>query len=139
MMEVAFVLGHEVAHGAARHTIKKLQAALGANLITSIVLSQLDGNGTQQTAAISSSVLMNIVFSSYGRKDEYESDRLGLKYMYLAGFDPNGAIEALKVLEEEAKGSKTPVLFRSHPYTSDRVEAVKQEVKNVRTKYDQPF
>lgn len=126
--EIASVLAHEVGHCAARHTIKKFQAALGYDLIGGIILGQI-GEGAQEIASKSSNLLMNIVFSSYGRKDEYEADRLGIKYLHLSGYDPNASITTLQTLQRESKGVGAPTVLRSHPHIPDRIEAAKKEIQ----------
>ena len=132
--EVAAVLAHEIGHCAARHTVKKFQAALGYNLIGSIIFSQIEmGEGAQQIASMSSGTLMNIIFSAYGRRDEFEADRLGVKYMRLAKYDLEGMIKTLKVLEKESEGKEIPSVVRTHPYVTDRIKAVEKEIEMVRT------
>ncbi len=133
--QIAGVLAHEIGHCAAKHTIKKYQAALGYNFLGNLVLNRI-GGGAQQIANLSSGVIMNLAFSAYGRKDEYEADRLAIKYMYLAGYDIDGMIGVLKVLEQASKGaSKTPLILRSHPYLKDRITAAKQEIVNIKVKF----
>lgn len=132
--QIASVLAHEIGHCAARHTVKKFQAALGVDLLQSLIFGQL-GAAQQQTASLSSNMLMNIVFSSYGRQDEYESDRLGVKYMYLAGYDLNGIIEAFEVLKREAEGSQGLLILRSHPFLDDRIKEVKKEIPAAAGRY----
>ena len=135
--QLAGVLAHEIGHCAARHSVKKFQAALGYDLIGRIVLSQIDG-GAAQIASLSSNAIMSIIFSSYSRKDEYEADRLAVKYTYLAGYDPNAIIETFAVLKEnEKEGVRAPQILRSHPYLDSRIEAVKTEIQTVRSKYDE--
>lgn len=126
--ELASVLGHEIGHCAARHTIKKFQAAMGYDLIGSLILGQVNSNA-QQIVSMSSNMLMNIVFSAYSRKDEYEADRLGIKYLDKAGYDPEGSVAALEVLQMESKGPGTPLVLRSHPHLADRIVAAKKEIE----------
>jgi len=126
--QVASVLAHEIGHCAARHTVKKFQAALGYNLIGSIVLGQVAGPQAQQIASMSSNMIMNIVFSAYGRKDEYEADRLGVKYLQLSGYDPHASVESLEIIARESKDGGAPLMLRSHPYLSDRIKAAQKEV-----------
>lgn len=126
--EVASVLAHEIGHCAARHTVKKFQAALGYDLIGSIILGQI-GEGAREIASMSSNMVMNIVFSAYGRKDEYEADRLGIKYLHLAEYDPRASITTLTTLERESKGVGAPTVLRSHPHIPDRIEAAKKEIQ----------
>lgn len=135
--QIASVLAHEMGHCAARHTIKKFQAGLGYDFIGNIIFSQLQmGQYAKQLAVLGSSAVMSLVFSAYSRHDEFEADRLGVKYMVLAGYKPTGAIEALQVLKSQDKNDhKTPLILRSHPYLDDRIEAVKKEIINVRAKF----
>lgn len=126
--EIAFVLAHEIGHCAARHVVKKFQAALGYNLLGSIVLSQIEGSGagvSAQAVNMSAGVLSNLVFSAYGRQDELQADSLGLKYMILAGYDPQGAVDALAVLEAGSKGPDIPEILRTHPHLEKRIQQVK--------------
>jgi predicted Zn-dependent protease len=128
--QIASVLAHEIGHCAARHTVKKYQAALGYNLIGSLILSQVEDQA-RKIASLSSNTVMGLVFSAYGRQDEYEADRLGVKYMQLAGYDLAAIIETLEILQEESKGPATPLILRSHPYLHDRINAVKREIQSM--------
>ncbi len=133
--QIASVLAHEIGHCAARHTVKKFQAALGYDLISTIVLNSIGQGTAQQITQLSSSAVMSIVFSNYSRKDEYEADRLGVKYMHLACFDPNASIETFKVLEADSKGPDVPLILRSHPYIRDRINMAVEEIKSLGSKY----
>jgi len=131
--QIASVLAHEIGHCAARHTIKKFQAAMGYNLIGSIILGQV-GEGAKEIASKSSNMIMNIVFSAYGRRDEFEADRLGVKYLYQAGYDPDAVIATLQTLQRESKGVGAPVVLRSHPHIPDRIEAAEKEIQLIHGK-----
>ena len=128
--QIASVLAHEIGHCAARHTVKKYQAALGYNLIGSIALGQVAGEKAKEITSMSSNVIMNLVFSAYGRKDEYEADHLGVKYLRMAGYDQKAMITTLETLDEESKGAGAPLVLRSHPYIPDRIEAIKKEISS---------
>jgi predicted Zn-dependent protease len=135
--EIAAVLAHEIGHTAAKHTIKKIQAAMGYNLIGGFVFDQLRiQQAAKQVTAIGTGLAMNVIFSAYGRHDEYEADRLGVKYLYLAGYNVQGMLDTLEVLERESKGSEPPLILRTHPYVKDRIEAVKAEIATVGSRYD---
>ncbi len=134
--QVASVLAHEIGHCAARHTVKKFQAALGYNLLGSIIFSQFEmGAIAQKIAGLSSNAVMNIVFSAYGRQDEFEADRLGIKYMYLAGYKLEAMGETFEILKKGSKEEGPPLILRSHPYLEDRIEAAKKEIETVEAKY----
>jgi len=72
---------------------------------------------------------MNIVFSAYGRQDEYEADRLGIKYLHLAGYNPYASITTLQTLQQESKGVGAPTVLRNHPHIPDRIETAKKEIQ----------
>jgi len=123
--ELAFVLGHEIGHVAARHSIKKLQVALGFNLLTSIALDNPDYAQTEQTAAIA----FNVISSGYSRQDELLADSLGLKYLIRAGYSPYAAINALQKLEKEEGSNLGLVFLRSHPLTKERIKQLQKKIE----------
>jgi len=129
---IASVLAHEIGHCAAKHTVKKFQAALGYNLIGNIIMSQVGGERAREIASMSTSNLMGLVFSAYGRQDEYEADRLGLKYMAAVNYKLEGMIEAFEVLKKEEKGGSVPLMLRSHPFLDDRIIAAREEITRIR-------
>ena len=135
--EIAAVLAHEIGHCAAKHTVKKFQAALGYDLARNVALRLLawKAPGTESIAALGADGLMNLGQTAYSRQDEYEADRLGIKYLYLAGFDLNAMINVFEVLAKADKGHGPPLILRTHPFVKDRVIAVKKEIEQVKTKY----
>lgn len=127
---LAAVLGHEIGHAAAKHTVKKFQAATGYNILGTILLSQLQLEAqARQLVSQGSGALMGLIFSAYGRGDEYEADRLGIKYLHYAGYDKQGMVKTLEVLDQESKGDNIPVILRSHPYAKDRIIKAKEEIQ----------
>ena len=133
--QIASVLAHEVGHCAARHTVKKFQAALGYDLISQIVLSRIGEGTVRQITELSSNAVTNIIFSAYGRQDEYQADQLGVKYMYRACFDPRAAVETFKILEADSQGPGAPLILRSHPFIHDRISMAETEIKSLKSKY----
>lgn len=133
--QIASVLAHEIGHCSAKHTVKKYQAALGYSLIGSLVLSGME-SASQQVAQMSSDVVMNLVFSAYGRRDEFEADRLGLKYMVLADYDTQGMIETFEILKQESRDAGPSLILRSHPYLEDRIKEAELEAGRVRQEFE---
>ncbi len=133
--QLASVLAHEIGHCAARHTVKKFQAALGYNILSAIAISQITEDQARRITAISANAVMSIVFSSYSRRDEYEADRLGLKYLRLACFEPQAVVETFKILGAKEKDPQAPLILRSHPYLEDRIQRAEQEIKTLDGKY----
>ncbi|HET6974710.1 MAG TPA: M48 family metallopeptidase [Pyrinomonadaceae bacterium] len=119
--ELAGVMAHEIAHVAARHAVENQTkaslleyAALGG----SIFLGGIPGMIYQNTAGIG---LLGI-FMKFSRGAEEEADRLGVQYMYAAGYDPGAMATMFEKLE--AKNKKKPGLisraFATHPAPPDR-------------------
>ncbi len=135
--EVAAVLAHEMGHCAAKHVVKKFQAAVGYDLLGRVLLSAFSDNpSAQRIADLSMNSVMGIVFKSYSRKDEYEADRLALKYMDLSGYDLNGIVEVFDVLKSESNGDKIPLILRTHPFLDDRIVAVRERIREMRAETD---
>lgn len=119
--ELAGVMAHEIAHVAARHAVENQAkaslleyAAIGA----SIFLGGIPGMIYQNTAGIG---LLGI-FMKFSRSAEEEADKLGVQYMYAAGYDPGAMATMFEKLE--AKNKKKPGLiaraFSTHPAPPDR-------------------
>ena len=119
--ELAGVMAHEIAHVAARHAVENQAkarlleyAALGA----SIFLGGIPGMIYQNTAGIG---LLGI-FMKFSRGAEEEADKLGIQYMYAAGYDPGAMATMFEKLE--AKNKKKPGFisraFATHPAPPDR-------------------
>lgn len=125
--ELACVLGHEIGHIAARHSVKKLQAALGYQIIMNIAL----GLSGKQLMADAMDIVFDLVSLGYSRKDELLADRLAVKYARNAGFNPYGMITFFEKLKKESE-SKGPnfnfVFLSSHPPLDERIKNVKNEI-----------
>ena len=131
--ELAYVLGHEIAHVAAKHAVKKIQADMGFQLLLTVAFAALGertGASAQDIGSLSSG-MFNLVSLGYSRADEYLADRLGVIYMHRAGFDPRAALAALRKLEEAGQKSKLLEYFRSHPYPEDRIKALESIIKQL--------
>jgi beta-barrel assembly-enhancing protease len=127
--ELAAVMAHEIGHVAARHIVKKMQASMGYQLLSTIALvaytSGQDDKKKRQAGyiAYAGATAFNLVQLGYSRQDEYEADELAVKYSKAAGYDPDGMRRALEVLkQEEKKGLPVPYILRSHPYIDERIE-----------------
>jgi predicted Zn-dependent protease len=126
--ELAGVMGHEIAHIAARHGTRQATRAGLANIATIplIFMGGWTGFGVRQAA----SVAIPLGFLSFSRAFEREADLLGLQYMYKAGYDPNGFVDFFERLEslEKRKPGTISKAFRSHPPTADRIEEAQKNI-----------
>jgi len=126
--EVAGVMGHEIAHIAARHGTRQATRGGIVNLATIplIFMGGWTGYGIRQAA----SVAIPVGFLKFSREFEAEADMLGLQYMYKAGYDPNGFVEMFERLEsmEKRKPGTISKVFMSHPPTGDRIVKVQEMI-----------
>jgi len=132
----AAVLAHEIGHSEARHAVKRLEASMGYKTLMSLAYAldprkkeekddwKLIGTGT--------GIIYNLITLGYSRKDEFEADRLSVYYLKQAGYDPNSIIRVLEKLRDGAKNKNANWLYflRSHPYPDERIEAVRNEIRN---------
>lgn len=131
--QLASVLAHEIGHCAAKHIVKKYQAALGYNIFQSLLLSYISKNAeAQKIVSLTTDMTTQLIFSAFSRSDEYEADRLGLKYMNKAGFNLQGMIDSFEMLRRESKGPRLPLYFQTHPYLEDRIIAAKAEIQKLK-------
>jgi predicted Zn-dependent protease len=121
--QLAGVLGHEIFHVVGRHSAEQMaKSGLTQSLVGAITVASADPNDpgrTMQNAAIAQAVAQ-MVNLRYGREDELESDREGVQYMRQAGYDPQGMVQMMEVLER-AGGSRQPEFFSSHPSPEHRL------------------
>ncbi|MEW6101784.1 MAG: M48 family metallopeptidase [Candidatus Omnitrophota bacterium] len=123
--ELACVLGHEIGHIAARHSVKKLQSALGYQILLSIAL----GLSNQQNISRATDIIYELISLGYSRQDEFLADKLSARYAKRAGFNPKGMATFLEKLKEEAAGTHyKPVFLSSHPDIEERIRAVENEI-----------
>jgi predicted Zn-dependent protease len=125
--EVAGVMGHELAHIAARHATRQMTRAGIVNLAT-IPMMILGGGWAMYGIYQASNLLIPMTFLRFSREFESEADLLGLQYMYKAGYDPNGFVDMFERLEsmEKRKPGTISKMFTSHPPTGDRIVKVQE-------------
>ena len=127
--ELAGVMAHEIAHVAARHGTRQATKSELAQLMTIplIFYGGWAGFGARQAA----SVAIPISFLQFSKAYESEADKLGLQYMYKAGYDPNAFVdffEKLQTLEKKKPGTMAKV-FADHPPTGSRIVAVQKNIQ----------
>jgi predicted Zn-dependent protease len=124
--QLAAVIAHEVGHVAARHATERLTTMYGYQFVANLVL----GENPNVLAKLVSDIFSTGGLLAYSRANEYEADELGAKYLYAAGYDPDGMIELMGKLKnmETQEPSKLETLLATHPPTSERLARIKTEV-----------
>jgi beta-barrel assembly-enhancing protease len=121
--ELASVIGHEIGHIVARHSVEQMRdRALSQGLLSAAGLDRSDAVNIGVELAVS---------RPNSRSDELEADRLGVENITKAGYAPVGMIGFMQKLLEQGGGS-TPGFLSTHPATSDRIKIL-QELIDPRT------
>ena len=121
--QLAAVTAHEISHVVARHSVKRLQSALGISVIEQIAFGS---ESSVSKDAINLGV--GIALQGYSRSNELEADRFGVIYMSQAGYNPQGARELFEVLLslQPDKQNFFEKLSATHPDTQERIKQVDQ-------------
>lgn len=122
--ELAGVMGHEVAHVAARHGTRSLSRAQTAQIVGSLIF-ELSGKKGNLVYSIAN-VALPMAFFKFSREFEKQADFLGIQYLYATGYDPFGMVQFFKRLAAHQKGRQIPIaaLFKTHPLTRKRIRLV---------------
>lgn len=130
--ELAAILAHEVGHVAAKHSIKRLQASLGYEILMGIALAGFGNRSpalAKDAAAVSDTVF-NLLERGYSREDELFADKLAVKYTTLAGYDPMGVVRVLELLAKESgPGGRVFEILSTHPRMEERITKAKEEIE----------
>lgn len=120
--EVAGVMAHEIGHVAARHGVEQAsKGALAQYLSIPLIFVGGPLGAVVQNVA---NLAVPLTFLKFSRGAEEEADRLGLQYLWAAGYDPSAMLsffEKLKAKERKEPG-KLAQVFSAHPTTGDRLE-----------------
>ncbi len=127
--QLAVVLGHEIGHVAGRHASKRAasQSLLQLGLITGALVGQgvFGGNVAENVLNLGSTGLQ-LLFLSYGRDDERESDAVGVEYAALAGYEAGEAAHFFRTLKRlgERSGQSLPGFLSTHPDPGEREQTI---------------
>lgn len=123
--QLAGVLGHEIGHVLSRHGAQQMaKQELTQGLAGAAGVAGGDVNSAQMAQMIGSMVNMK-----YGRSDELESDRWGVKLMVMSGYDPYAMIGVMDILKRSAGGGRQPEIFSTHPDPGNRIERIKNYIQ----------
>ena len=127
---LASVMGHEIAHAVAKHSVER--ASRGALLQTGTSLIDIFTGG--KLAQINQATGMNTVgllsqigiMNPFSRTQESEADYLGMIFASLSGFDIRETKELWKRMKEANKGKELPQFMSTHPSSSKRIKDLKE-------------
>jgi predicted Zn-dependent protease len=126
---LASVMGHEIAHAVARHSVERASQALAINLGTTILDIALEGALSNTSA---DDYLVNLGLSlPFNRLQESEADYLGLAFMTMANYDNHESYKVWLRMAEAQKGNTPPEFLSTHPSPKNRIEKLKNWIPEV--------
>ncbi len=136
---LAAVMGHEIAHAVAKHSVERMSHAMTINVGTQIADIFLGGAINRTRNTVGQNTGMDIfqlgIMNPFGRKQETEADYLGLIFASLSAFDIRESINLWKRMSESKKGKEIPEFMSTHPSSKKRILNLQGWVKEVMIKY----
>jgi predicted Zn-dependent protease len=127
--ELAGVLGHEITHVTAKHTVRSIQK----NKVVSLTAEEA-GGGSLAAGVIARLVeasYKSIINNAFDRDDEIEADKVGVTLANKVGYAPGALADVLTRLEERNRNREEPNgLFASHPLIKDRLANIAKVVRD---------
>lgn len=139
--ELAAVLGHEIGHVTARHSVRQHSAQTTASVVGAVVSVATGIQGVDDLTNMAGTAIVR----GYGREHELEADRLGAEYMARSGYDPDAMLEVIGILKDQEtfekkrareEGRKPNVyhgLFSTHPENDTRLQEVVRAARTHKT------
>ena len=139
--ELAAVLGHEIGHVTARHSVRQQSTAAITGLLGVVVAASTGISGIDSLTDMAGTAIVR----GYGREHELEADRLGAEYLAKSGYNPEAMLEVVGVLKNQeafevaiaSKEDRDPNvyhgLFSTHPDNDARFSEVVNAAKKFKT------
>ena len=136
---LAAVMGHEIAHAVAKHSVERASRGVLIKTGTSLLniatkgkLSEINRATGMDTVGLLSSIgIMN----PFNRKQETEADYLGMIFASLSGYDIRETVKVWERMREANKGKEPPEFMSTHPSSSNRIDNINNWVNEIIIKY----
>ena len=136
---LAAVMGHEIAHAVAKHSIERASRALALNVGTAILDIFSGGaiSNTKRTTGVDIPGMLRHfgIDNPFGRKQESEADYLGLIFSSLAGYDIRESTKIWERMKEAHKGQEPPEWMSTHPSATSRIANLNKWIPEVMFEY----
>ena len=125
--ELVSVLGHEIGHVTARHSVEQMSQQQLAQLGLGVAAAASEDFRPYAGYAAAG---LQVLFLKFGRDDERQSDDLGLRYMTRAGYDPNQMPNVFQTFDrmQDESGQQIPDWQSTHPNPADRVGRIQAQI-----------
>jgi len=136
---LAAVMGHEIAHAVAKHSVERASRALILNVGTAAIDIFTGGaiSNTSRTTGVDVAGMLRTfgIDNPFGRKQESEADYLGLIFSSLAGYDIRESVKIWERMKELNKGRKIPEWQSTHPSSEKRIANLNKWIPEIIIKY----
>jgi len=136
---LATIMGHEIAHAVAKHSVERMSQAMAVNVGTQVADIFLGGaiNRTRNTVGQNTGldIFQLGIMNPFGRKQETEADYLGLIFSSLSGYNIKESVKLWQRMAEKNKGKEPPVFLSTHPSSKKRIENLNNWIQEVIVKY----
>ena len=136
---LAAVMGHEIAHAVAKHSIERASRALILNVGTQIADIASGGaiSRTSRATGVDVAGMLRTfgIDNPFGRKQETEADYLGLIFSSLSGYDIRESVKIWERMKDAHKGQEPPEWMSTHPSSLRRIEALKNWIPEIIIEY----
>ncbi len=136
---LSIVMGHEIAHAVARHSLERMSHAMTINLGTTVADIFLGGAINRTRNTVGQNTGLDIfklgIMNPFGRKQESEADYLGLIFSSLSGYNIKESVKLWERMAANKKGKEMPVFLSTHPSSKQRIENLKNWIDEVIVKY----
>lgn len=131
--QLSAVLGHEIGHSVYNHAGRRMtravaaQAALVAGQIAVAQSEELSQYGNLIVGLGGAAVQFGVILP-YSRESELEADRVGVDYMYNAGYDVRQSVRLWELMEANSAGQRQPEFMSTHPEPSRRASDLRNYI-----------
>lgn len=136
---LAAIMGHEIAHAVAKHSVERASRGMVLNVGTRIadiasggILSEINRTTGIDTVGLLSEIgIMN----PFNRKQESEADYLGMIFSSLSGYDIRETVKIWERMKELNKGKEQPQFMSTHPSSENRIKSLNEWMNGVMLDY----
>ncbi len=136
---LAAVIGHEIAHAVAKHSVERASRGVLIKVATQITdilsggkLSQVNRTTGMNTVGL---LTQMGILNPFNRKQESEADYLGLIFSSLSGYDIRETTKIWERMKEANKGKEPPEFFSTHPSSENRIKKINEWVNEIILEY----
>ena len=136
---LAAVMGHEIAHAVAKHSVERASRGAIINTSTQLIDIFTGGKLTQVNRATGMNTVGLLsqlgIMNPFNRKQESEADYLGMIFSSLSGYDIRETVKIWERMKEFNKGKAPPEFMSTHPSADNRIKKINEWTNEILLDY----